>query len=56
MGRKANLKRIKRIAKKMPVIPGADHNKSMKQLYNRVGAAGVQGYMMAVSSYQSKKV
>ena len=45
MGRKANLKRVKRIAKALPNVNMLDHSKNMVERYNKSGAVGVQGYL-----------
>lgn len=54
MGRKANLKRVKRIADKLPNVNMLDHHKNMKDRYNKSGAVGVQEYVEAISSAINK--
>lgn len=45
MGRKANLKRVKRIAKMLPDVNRLDHQKNMRVQYDKNGASGVQAYV-----------
>lgn len=51
MGKKAKLKKIRKIADKLPQMETVNHNRRMKALYNKMGAAGVGAYVQAVKAY-----
>lgn len=64
MGKASKLKQIRRLAAELPPIPvrcgkkhiiagPITHNRKMKKLYNKHGAAGIPAYIKAVHDYQA---
>jgi hypothetical protein len=61
MGKKAKFKKIRRLAEQLPKIGVKstgqllNHNRKMKDIYNRLGEAGVNHYANAVIEYVKQK-
>jgi hypothetical protein len=51
MGKKKQLKLIRRLAQKVEPIPGVNHSRRMKKAFMKDGKLGLIGYLSAVDEF-----